>query len=377
MGEHALLAASAAHRWMNCPESVHLNVSIPDRGSAYAAEGTDAHTLCEHKLKAALGMSTRDPTGDLSYYNQEMEDCAIEYAAFINELLETAKQRCRDPKVAIEQRVHFSPWVADGFGTADCIILCDGTVHLVDFKYGQGIAVTAEGNVQLLCYALGIMAMFDGIYDITDISMTIFQPRRSNVSTATISKDALYQWAEETLKPAAILAFSGEGGFQCGDWCGFCGAKQICRARADANMELARYDFKPPPLLEDSEVEDILGRIDGLISWASDIKEYALKQALSGKVWNGWKLVEGRATRKYTDETAIAEVVKNAGCDPYEHKVLGITNMQKVLGKARFDDLLSPYITRPQGKPTLVPDGDKRPEMNTASQDFMEESDHA
>ena len=206
--------------------------------------------------------------------------------------------------------------------------------------------------------------------------MTIYQPRRDNVSTYEISKDELYRWADEVLKPTADLAFVGDGNFLCGEWCGFCKAKHDCRARADANMELARYDFKLPPLLTDEEVEEIISRVDDLVAWASDIKDYALQQAISGKEWNGWKLVEGRSNRKYTNETAVAGAVTDAGFDPYERKVLGVTAMQKLLGKSRFEELLAAYIEKPQGKPTLVPESDKRPAMNTAKNDFMEENDY-
>ena len=202
--------------------------------------------------------------------------------------------------------------------------------------------------------------------------MTIYQPRRDNVSTYEISKDNLYRWADEVLKPTAELAFAGDGNFLCGEWCGFCKAKNDCRARAEANLALAQYEFKLPPLLTDEDIEDILSKVDELVSWASDIKEYALQQAISGKEWNGWKLVEGRSNRKYVNDAVVADVVEHAGFDPYERKVLGVTAMQKLLGKSRFDELLSPYIEKPQGKPTLVPESDKRPAMSTAAADFNE-----
>jgi hypothetical protein len=206
--------------------------------------------------------------------------------------------------------------------------------------------------------------------------MTTYQPRRQNVSTFELEKKALYVWADEVLKPTAALAFAGDGNFLCGEWCGFCKAKHECRARAEANLLLAQHDFKLPPLLEDSEIEVILSKVDELVSWASDIKEYALQQAISGKEWHGWKLVEGRSNRKYTNEAAVVQAVSDAGFDPYEKKLLGITAMQKLLGKARFDEILTPYMEKPQGKPTLVPESDKRPAMNTAKNDFMEENDY-
>lgn len=373
---HAILSASSSHRWLNCPPSARLCETYEDKGSDYAAEGTDAHSLCEYKLRIALGMEATDPTEHLTWYNEEMLDCANGYASYILELVEAAKETCADTVVLIEQRVDFSRWVEQGFGTSDAIIISDGALHVVDYKHGLGVLVDADNNPQMMCYALGALELFDAIYDIDTVAMTVYQPRRQNVSTFKMSKDDLYRWAEEVLKPTAELAFSGDGNFLCGEWCGFCKAKHECRARAEANLMLAQYDFKLPPLLEDTEIEVILSRADQLVSWINDIKEYALQQAISGKEWTGFKLVEGRSNRRYTDEAAVTQAVTNAGFDPYERKLLGITAMQKLLGKSRFDELLSPYIEKPQGKPTLVPESDKRPVMNNAKTDFMEENDY-
>ena len=369
---HAILSASSSDRWLHCPPSARLCESYNDKGSDYAAEGTDAHELCEYKLRRALGMEAKDPTENLTWFNEEMDDCANGYVAYILEQVEAVKQTCVDPVVLIEQRVDFSRWVESGFGTADCIIIADGTLQICDYKHGLGVLVSAEMNPQMQCYALGALDLFDGIYDIDTVRMTIYQPRRDNFSTYVLPKDELYHWADELLKPTADLAFAGDGNFLCGEWCAFCKAKHDCRARAETNMELARYDFKLPPLLTDEEVEEILARIDDLVSWASDIKEYALQQAISGKEWSGWKLVEGRSNRKYTNDSAVADAISKAGFDPFEHKVLGVTAMQKLLGKSRFDELLAAYIEKPQGKPTLVPESDKRPVMNTAKNDFNE-----
>lgn len=373
---HAILSASSSNRWLHCPPSARLGESYEDKGSDYAAEGTDAHSLCEYKLRKALGQKAKNPTKQLSWYSEEMEDCATGYAAYILGQVEAAKQTCADPVVLIEQRVDFSRWVEQGFGTADCIVIADGTLRICDYKHGLGILVSAEDNPQMKCYALGALELFDGIYDIDTVSMTIYQPRRQNISTFEISKDELYRWAEEVLKPTAALAFAGDGNYLCGEWCGFCKAKHECRARAEANLSLAQHDFKLPPLLTDTEIEVILSRVDELVTWASDIKEYALQQAVSGKEWNGWKLVEGRSNRKYTNEAAVIQAVSEAGFDPYEKKLLGITALQKLLGKSRFDELLTGLIEKPQGKPTLVPESDKRPAMNNAKNDFMEENDN-
>ncbi len=225
----------------------------------------------------------------------------------------------------------------------------------------------------LMLYALGALEIFDGIYDIDRVCVHIFQPRKSNVVSSMMDKTDLYQWADTELTEKAQLAYEGQGSFSCGEWCRFCKAKAECRERAEANLALARYEFQSPALLDDEEIADILGKVDALTAWASDVKEYALQQAISGKEWTGWKLVEGRSNRKYTSEAAVATTVEGAGFDPYERKVLGVTAMQKMLGKMRFEELLAPYIEKPQGKPTLVPESDKRPAMNTAKNDFMEE----
>lgn len=371
--KHAVLSASSSERWLNCPPSARLCEAYEDKCSDYAAEGTDAHALCEFRLKQALGIPADDPTENLSWYNEEMEDCATGYAAYVSELLETAKQTCADPVVMIEQRVDFSRWVKEGFGTADCIVIADGVLNICDYKNGQGCLVLAERNPQMMLYALGALEIFDGIYDIDTVRMTIYQPRKSNISVYEMDKADLYEWANSELTQKAQLAYEGQGSFSCGEWCRFCKAKAECRERAEANLALARYEFQTPALLADEEIADILGKVDALTAWASDVKEYALQQAISGTAFPGWKLVEGRSNRKYTSEAAVAAAVEGAGFNPYEKKLLGITAMQKLLGKSRFEELLAPYIEKPQGRPTLVRSSDKRPEWNTAKNDFMEE----
>lgn len=377
MGKHALLSASSSHRWLNCPPSARLCENYEDKGSEYAQEGTDAHSLCEHKLKLALGMESVDPTENLSFYNEEMEQCACDYAAYVMELLTEAKKICKDPVVLIEQRLDFSRFVAEGFGTGDCVIIADGTLYIVDYKHGKGVEVSAVKNPQMMLYALGALELFDGIYDIDTVRMTIFQPRRENVSICVMAKDDLLQWAYNDLMAKAKLAYEGGGEFACGDWCRFCKAKAACRKRAEYNLGLAKYDFAMPDTLEDAEIAAILEKADELAAWAADVKEFALQQALNGVRYAGFKVVEGRSNRKYTDEDAVADTVKKAGYDPYEPKLLGITAMEKLLGKKQFAKLLSGLVEKPQGKPALVPESDKRQEMNidkaaSAAEDFKE-----
>ena len=298
MAAHAILSASASHRWLSCPPSARLCADKEDTASEYALQGTDAHTLCEYKLKKAIGMKTRNPTKSLSYYDEEMEQCAEEYATFCSSVVEEVKQTCKDPVVLIEQKLDFSQYVPEGFGTGDCVIIGDGTLHVIDYKHGKGVEFLADNNPQMMCYALGALNLFDGIYDIDKVSMTIFQPRRENVSTFEMKKKDLYSWAETVLAPTAKLAFDGEGEFKAGSHCQFCKVKAICRKRMEYNMEMAKYDFEMPATLEEAEIAVILTKADELVAWAMDVKEYALQQAVSGTHYDGFKVVEGRSNRK-------------------------------------------------------------------------------
>lgn len=241
-----------------------------------------------------------------------MEEATDGYVAYVLKQVEDAKQTCSDPVVLVEQRVDFSRWVKQGFGTADALIIADGILWIIDLKYGLDVEVSAERNPQMACYSLGALELFDDIYDIDTVSMMIYQPRRQNISQWQTPKADLLTWADETLRPAAQQAWDGKGEFSCGAWCRSCKAKTICRKRADENLKLTQHEFKLPPELSDAEIEVILGKVDELVVWASDIKEYALQQALSGKEWHGFKLVEGRSVRKYTNETAVAKTVEDA-----------------------------------------------------------------
>ena len=377
MPNHAYLSASASERWLKCPPSAKLCAQMEDMGSPYAQQGTDAHALCQYLVEKALGRDTRDPTEDLTWYDAEMQEAAEGYTAFVMEQVAQAKELCPDPLVCVEQTLDFSKWVEHGFGTGDCVIVADDLLHIVDFKYGVGVLVSASGedgngNTQLMCYALGALDTFGDLYDIRRIRLSIFQPRRDNVDTFEMTKDDLLNWADGTLAPIAKLAYVGEGDFCAGDHCTFCKAKAVCRERANYNMAMAAYDFADPPTLDTAEIAEILPQIDSLVSWAEDIKAFALEQALSGTRYPGFKLVEGKSTRKYRNEAEVAKVVSEAGYEPYEHKLLGITAMTKQLGKKRFDELLQGLIVKPTGKPVLVPETDKRPEFSSAANDFNE-----
>ena len=378
MAKHAFLAASASERWLHCPPSAKLCAQEDDQGSEYARQGSDAHALCEHLLLKALGRETSDPTEDLTYYDAEMQEAAEAYAAFVMEQVAEAKTVCHDPLICVEQTVDFSKWVQHGFGTADALIVADDTLYITDMKYGVGCLVTADGedgtgNSQLKCYALGAIDTFGDLYDINRIRLSIFQPRRDNVDTFELTKADLLQWADDVLAPIAKLAYEGQGEFEAGNHCQFCRVKATCRKRAEYAMELAKYEFADAPTLDENEIAEILPQIDTLVSWAEDIKSYALNQALSGVRYPGFKLVAGRSNRKYADEAAVARVVSEAGYDPYDKKLVGITEMTKRLDKKRFEELLNGLLIKPEGKPVLVPATDTRPELNNAKNDFMEE----
>ena len=374
MAKHSLLSASASQRWIACPPSARLCEEYADKPREYAQAGTDCHELCAYKVEKALGRKVRNPTKQLSFYDEEMDECSDGYRDFVMECVAKVKESCADPLVLVEQRLDYSRYVGieGSFGTGDCVIVADGMLYVIDYKHGLGVLVSAEKNSQLSCYALGAVDLFDGIYNIERITLVIYQPRRANISLYKMEKDELLTWANDTLAPSAKLAQEGKGEFKAGDHCQFCKAKANCRKRAEYNLELAKYDFEMPATLEDSEIAAILPRIDDLASWAGDVKDYALQKALSGTKFDGFKVVEGRSNRKYTDEDAVAKTVQNAGFDPYEQKLLGITAMSQTLGKKKFEELLGGLIYKPAGKPVLVPESDKRPVMNTAADDFKE-----
>lgn len=368
---HAVLSASSSHRWLNCNPSARLEQEFEGYETEAAAEGTAAHALAEHKLRKALKMRSRKPIS--KFDSDEMDVYTDGYVEFVLESLEEARQHCSDPKILIEQQLDFSCYVPDGFGTGDCIIVADKFLHVIDLKFGQGVVVNATENPQMMLYALGALLIFDCLYDIETVSMTIYQPRRENVSTWSISVKKLYNWAEQTLKPKAELAYKGEGEYHPGAWCQFCKAAVKCRARAEAKLELAKYEFAQPPLLTDAEIGDILGKLDDLTKWANDIIAYAQDAAIShGKEWPGYKLVESRTNRKYSDEEAVIKAAHAAGyTDIFSKSLISITEMEKLMGKKTFAEILGGLIIKPAGKPTLVPASDRRPAITTgAKQDF-------
>lgn len=380
--KHAKLSASSAFRWINCPGSVALADQLPAPGSsAYADEGTLAHALAELKLRKFLG-DVGDYDKELAqiqaneYYNGEMEEATDFYAETVQEHLAAAGA---DAELMIEQQFSLTNWVPEGFGTSDAVIIGGNVIEVIDLKYGKGIKVDAVNNPQLRLYGLGASALFGDLYDFDTVRTTIIQPRLDNVSTEEQPLKELLLWAEENVAPRATMALEGTDYLATGDWCRFCPAKAVCRKRAEYNLELARDEFKAPPLLTDEEIGEVLRRAEEIQKWTSDIQDYALEQALAGKHFDGWKLVEGRSNRKYADDLKVAETLVAAGYDEamlYERKLYGITAMEKIVGKKKLTTTLGDLIIKPAGKPVLVPESDKREAINTteaAKADFNNE----
>lgn len=379
---HAMLSASGASRWMACTPSARLEQQFENKTSDYAAEGTLAHELGELKLRKELeGLSTRSFNSKVKkiqenkLYTADMPDYVDMYVETCLERVSEAKATTPDALFKIEQRLDFSEWVPEGFGTGDFVIIADGTMEVCDLKYGKGVPVSANNNKQMMLYALGAISEFSFLYDIEKVRMTIIQPRLDNISTFEVTVEDLLKWAEEYVKPKAELAIKGEGEFCAGDHCKFCRAKAVCRARAEKNLELAKYEFEKPPTMDNNDIAYVLSKVDELVSWASDVKEYALEEALKGEEFEGYKVVEGRSNRKWSSEDDVAEVLIGQGFKEnliYTKKLTGITNMESAIGKKEVQRLLGDYIIKPVGKPTLVPVADKREPYNPAKSDFLE-----
>lgn len=383
---HSRLGASSSHRWMNCPGSVKLCEAVSDKSSSYAEEGTLAHSLAELIINYNLGRIKKTEFNKgmkkiqgSQYYSQEMQDYIKDYTERVWELMNAAKSISKDAELRTEQRLDFSEWAPDGFGTGDVVIVYDRVIHIIDLKYGKGVGVSAEENPQLMLYGLGALSSYDMLYDIEKVILTIIQPRRDSISTYETTAAELLEWGEKKVRPAAEETLKDDAKCVAGEWCQFCKVRAVCRVRKDAMTELAKMEFSDPRLLEDYEIGEVLRLADQLTAWAGDVKDYAQEEAEKGKKWDGWKLVEGRSNRKYSNEAKVAETLKEAGYDEallYEKKLYGITAMEKIVGKKPLAELCGSLIIKPPGKPVLVPESDKRPEINSADsakKDFEEE----
>lgn len=383
MTKHAILSASSSHRWLNCPPSVKLEEGFEKTTSVFAEEGTLAHEIGEIKLRKELGQIKQKKYVDKlskavnsDLYSKDMTDYVDVYVDTCLEKFNEAKATTADAIAIVEQRLDFSRWVPDGFGTGDFVVIADGTMEICDLKYGTGVPVSAIDNPQMRLYALGAITEFEFLYDIQNVKMTIIQPRLDSISTDKITVEELLKWAEEYVQPRAELAIKGEGELCAGEHCGFCSAMPKCKAQAEYNMKLAQYEFTDNELLSDEEIADILTKIDNLVKWATKVKDYALEQALQGNQYPGFKVVEGKSNRRYTNIDEIVQVLReNNFNDPEIFKpseLITLTNMEKLVGKKKLNELIGDFIEKPPGKPTLVPITDKRPVFNTAKEDFKE-----
>lgn len=370
--QHALLSASSAHRWLHCTGSPLLEKEFPDTTSVYAQEGTLAHELCELKLKK---YTTVMPKGTYTrvhnkimkseLWQNEMEGTSETYLEYVKSIMLACEIA---PVVLIEKRVDFSRYVPEGFGTADCLILAGDTLHVIDYKHGKGVVVDADHNPQMMLYALGAMDELSLLYRFKSIHMVIVQPRVNNISEFTMSAEDLRSWGESVVKPKAEAAISGNGEFEAGDWCRFCRAKAQCKTRYESNDSLypelsAQHD---PRLITLEELGEYLRRGRDMAAWLEDMKEYALSESLAGADVPGWKAVEGRGSRAFTDtDEAVDTLIKN-GIDEsvlYERRVLTLAQMEKAVGKKAFGELVGDLVVKNPGKPTLVEESDKRPKI--------------
>lgn len=370
-GKHSILSPSSASRWLVCTPSARLEAKAGDKSSVFADEGTLAHKLGEllilYRLHRIITKRYKAALADIvasEHYSAEMWDHCNDYADFVLERYNAAKAVDRCALLLTESKVNLRTWIPDAEGTTDNTIGTTGYIEVIDLKYGKGVPVDALENKQAMLYGLGALRVFDLLFDVNTVKLTIYQPRIDNISTWEISVDDLLDFGSTIVRPIAKIAYAGEGDFNPGKHCQFCKVKATCRANSVYRRSLARYDFKEPALLDDYEVSEVLRQVDSLVGWANAVKQYAFDKAMRGGVFEGFKLVSGRAVRKYKNEKAIVRVLKAAGltdAEIFSKKLLGITEMTKLLGIEDFNRLIGDQLVRPAGKPALVPLEDSRP----------------
>lgn len=412
MSDHARLGPSSAKQWIKCTPSVVFGEQFPDRGSSYADEGTDAHTLSEMCISGRAtflglpGFLTHDEwtakyaefTAKSKFWNDEMDAYCKEFADWVIERL----KQYESPLLFLEQRLDLTRWVQEGFGTGDVIIVADGVLEIIDLKYGKGVVVESQDNEQLKCYSLGALAAFDILYDIRKVVATIYQPRVDNVVSAEYTTEELLEWAETVLKPAAVKAWAGEGEFVPGSHCKFCRGKSRCAARVEQDAvsafmgdEELQSDAEPTVddavenltalveqnLLSDGQFLYWLSKAPRLVKIMKVIMDEGQRRLACGEEVPGWKLVEGRSNRKFASEmevTTILQTQENPDRFFTPRKVLSPSKVEKELGPKKFKELLGDKVVKPNGKPTMVPESDKRPPMDphaAAQASFSDEED--
>lgn len=378
-GTHALLSPSAAHRWLHCTAAPRLEENQPDSGSDYAREGTLAHAYCARHLKQYLGLPTAGEDAEIDllydqYHTGEMNEHTDTYKTIVLERFNAARAKTPDAQLLVEARLDFSKWVPGGFGTGDAVIIADGLLDIIDFKYGKGVRVDALENPQMRIYALGAYEAYSFEYNIQRVRMTIVQPRLDNLSSDEMNVEDLLAWADKELAPKAQEAYSGEGKQAPGEWCKFCRVKQSCKALAQSCIETAEKAQDPRLLTPEEIATNVLPMLDTVDTWLKGVKEYTLAQALAGVAYPGYKLVAGRSNRVITDVEAARKTLVDAGYDPAAimkpQEMRGITDLEKLVGKKKLAALLEKYLEKPQGKPVLAPESDKRTAYNAAADDF-------
>lgn len=374
---HAILSASGSKKWLTCTPSARAEQAFKDEGSEFAEEGTYAHQVFAQRLQRELGLPEVPPDDALrdKWDNLELQDYVEMAVQRALELIGEAYTYCVDPVILVEQKLDFSPWVPEGFGTGDLVIITDDKVVVADLKYGKGIMVGVEENSQMRLYGLGAYNVLSHLYDMKAVTMKVLQPRLDNWAEDQMTVEALLAWGVEYVRPRAYLAWDGKGELVPGSHChdSFCRARFTCAARAEQGLALANAEFAllEPELLSEAQLLEVLAKGDAVSRWIADVQEFMLREAEGGKAIAGWKLVEGRSNRRYKDQDAVAaKLLKNgmATDDIFEKKLLGITAMEKVLGKKDFTALLGELVEKPEGKLTLVPESDKRPAKGPGSE---------
>lgn len=404
---HALLSASSSKQWLHCPPSIRLQENFPNESSVYAAEGTFAHEVCEYKVRKYLKERVKRPQSE-EYDTEEIEQITDVYAEFVISIIEKMKENGCEPLAFVEERVDYSHIAPSGFGTADMLIIGKdengkGLLHVCDFKTGAGVFVDADHNSQMMLYAIGALAAYGFLYDIEIVRMSIIQPRLDNISTFECSRQELEDWGE-SIKPTALLAFEGKGEQHPGDWCRFCRAKPVCKACADEALALCQEDFldldagafddtaeesdmtapyeadtqtavfKQPGLIPISELAEIIPTLNRISSWIEAVFAFVSSEAINhGVPIPGYKVVEGRSKRVFTDTKAVVDVaVQNGYTDLYKQTLITLTEFEKMMGKKKFNELLGEYVAKPPGKLALVPESDPREpvDLTTPGQEF-------